>query len=133
MLTPEWIDLIRSLRNNGIAITAVAAADRNSTTTTTTTTHVAVHVRRGDISPCKYFRRYYPNSFYLDLIDAAILANDPNATITIYTEDEAYESVQDFLDRGYRVVCGGNVHQVWAEMDTQYDVLITSASTFSCL
>ena len=30
---------------------------------------IAVHLRRGDVSPCTHARRYLPNSHYLALID----------------------------------------------------------------
>jgi hypothetical protein len=97
--------------------------------------HIAVHVRRGDVTPCTYTRRYLPNSHYISLIDQYT----PNATtlngrplqVTIYSESDSFESFNIFRERKYKLALDTkSLAQVWKALSTA-DVAILSRSFFS--
>jgi hypothetical protein len=96
---------------------------------------IAVHVRRGDVTPCRNRRRYLPNSHYLALIDqytpnATILDGRP-VEVTIYSESVSYESFDVFEDRNYKLVLDTeDLALVWKALSTA-DVAILSRSFFS--
>ena len=99
---------------------------------------IAVHLRRGDVSPCRHFRRYLPNSHYLALIDQYTdRARQTNATngrpvhVTIYSESDTYEPFDEFRERNYTLELDtANLGPVWKALATA-DVVILSRSTFS--
>jgi len=71
--------------------TASMASILRKPNTKTSQTKVVVHIRRGDVTPCKkktYFR-YLPNSHYLHLLD--IYVNDTQAQITIFSQKSSFE------------------------------------------
>ena len=92
---------------------------------------VAVHVRRGDVTPCSEPERYLPNSYYLALVDQYVRAP---AMVTIYSEETEAGSLEqawgDFTERGYTLQLGTDLEQVW-EAFVKADVLILSKSSFS--
>ena len=97
--------------------------------------HIAVHVRRGDVTPCTYKRRYLPNSHYLALIDQYT----PNATtlngrplqVTIYSESNTFEPFDAFTERNYNLeIDTEHLAHVWSALSTA-DVAILSRSYFS--
>jgi hypothetical protein len=98
------------------------------------TARIAVHVRRGDITPCRPrtrdFPRYLPNQHYLKLIDR--YNNDPqkNSSVVIYSESESFEPFDVFRERGYQVVLDGDIGEVWKGIISS-DVAILSRSSFS--
>jgi hypothetical protein len=90
--------------------------------------NVAVHVRRGDISPCgKYSNRYLPNSHYLDILQLYI----PNeSSVAVFSESSSLESFDDFLLRNYSVMLDTALADVWQSILTA-DYIILSKSSFS--
>ena len=102
---------------------------------------IGIHIRRGDIGPCRpltrNYHRYLPNSHYIRLIDYYIAQHDvaqqnvkSNVQVTIYSESESYESFDVFRQRGYNVILDGSIEDVWKGLVTK-DVLILSRSSFS--
>jgi hypothetical protein len=96
--TEAWRDLIRKAMAEHPG-TSVLRADRPF--------EIAVHVRRGDVSPCKYKRRYLPNNHFLQLIDeytpAASERSDRPVHVTIYSESKSFEPFDAFRARNYTV------------------------------
>jgi hypothetical protein len=66
-----------------------------------------------------------PNQYYLDLIYKYA---PPGANVTIYTERQSYEPLDDF--GFYNLYLDGSIQDVWRRFLTS-DVLILSKSTFS--
>jgi hypothetical protein len=98
---------------------------------------IAVHVRRGDVTPCRYKRRYLPNSHYLALIDQyRPKDHDDNKNnsrpthVTIYSESDSFEPFDDFRHRGYTVQLDTDLADVWRALASA-DVTILSRSFFS--
>lgn len=107
---------------------------------------VAVHVRRGDVSPCNWDQttvttiddnnrtcqphrsRYLPNQHYLQIIDRYA---PKGANVTIYTESEQpAESLDDF--KNVSLYVDGSLKTVWGDM-LRSDMLILSKSTFALI
>lgn len=105
----------------------------NSTTNDYCPQRIVVHIRRGDVSPCLKptfgFHRYLPNQHYLRLIDQYNTGNN-NSCVIIYSESISFEPFDDFRKRGYEVVLGGSVDNVWQGILSS-DVAILSRSSFS--
>ena len=117
---------------------------------------LSVHIRRGDITPCRPrtrdYHRYLPNSHYLTLIDRYLPFNNdnsnsnnqkiddtkvhlPNTTnktirVVIYSESQSLESFTNFTNRGYDVQLDGDIGTVWQGLLAS-DVIILSRSSFS--
>eukprot|EP00934_Nitzschia_sp_Nitz4_P005755 Nitzschia sp. Nitz4//scaffold191_size41780//32644//33384//NITZ4_007475-RA/size41780-exonerate_protein2genome-gene-0.37-mRNA-1//1//CDS//3329540205//5745//frame0 len=93
---------------------------------------IAVHIRRGDITPCRPrtrgYPRYLPNQHFLRLIDRYNAQN--NSRVIIFSESESFESFDAFRARGYDVVLDGDIGNVWKGI-LQSDVVILSRSSFS--
>ncbi|GKY92172.1 hypothetical protein MPSEU_000188500 [Mayamaea pseudoterrestris] len=89
---------------------------------------VAMHVRRGDVSPCgKYANRYLPNSHYLDVAARYV---PPNTSVVVFSELNAFESFDDFRARNYSVQLDTDLAQVWKTIMTA-DYVVLSKSSFS--
>jgi hypothetical protein len=93
---------------------------------------IAVHIRRGDISPCR--GRYLPNSHFLSLIDQYTPSeqelNGRTVHVTIFSESDSFEPFDEFLERGYTVELDTpNLVDVWIPLATA-DVAIISRSFF---
>jgi hypothetical protein len=94
---------------------------------------IAVHIRRGDITPCRPrtrgYPRYLPNQHYLNLIDRYNNNNNNNNSsshVVVYSESEnAFESFDVFRERGYQVILDGDIGLIAS------DVIILSRSSFS--
>jgi len=123
ILTSTWISYIRSKRRKRIII---QSTDRPAIL------QVAIHVRRGDVTPCTEPERYLPNSYYLSVVDKYIvpLSLGRPINITIYSESASYEGWDPFLMRGYNLMLGSNVTRVWEALIAA-DVLVISRSSFS--
>ena len=96
---------------------------------------IAVHIRRGDVSPCRYKRRYLPNAHFLELIDQYTpISSDENnrpVHVTIYSESQSFESFDEFRARNYTVELDTkDLAVVWKALATA-DVAILSRSFFS--
>lgn len=102
---------------------------------------IAVHMRRGDIRPCgpnwSLTYRYLTNSYYQRMVDTILLEQPASSSynVTVYTEPvraDTLESYDEFRDRGYHVVVGGDEFDVWQDM-IHADALVMSQSFFSGL
>jgi hypothetical protein len=91
--------------------------------------HIAVHIRRGDVDLCRYWRRYLPNSHYLRLIQESTPANQ-STRVTIFSETRSFESFEDFRALNYTLKLDTDLETVWQALLTA-DVAILSKSTFS--
>lgn len=93
---------------------------------------ISVHIRRGDISPCRPrtrgYPRYLPNQHFLRLLDR--YDADKNSDVVIYSESQSFESFQEFEERGYKLVLDGSIGDVWKGILVS-DVVILSRSSFS--
>jgi hypothetical protein len=94
---------------------------------------IAVHIRRGDISPCNWKEwvawRYLPNSYYLDLIKQYA---KPDSKVVIYSQSYSFESLDIFKDLGYELRINGEMGDVW-EGIVNANIVIMSKSAFSYL
>lgn len=96
---------------------------------------IAVHVRRGDVSPCTYTRRYLTNEHYLKLIDQYTPAprdrdNRP-VHVTVYSESDSFESFDVFRERNYSIELDTeDLALIWKALVTA-DLAILSRSYFS--
>ena len=92
---------------------------------------IAVHIRRGDITPClkraDYRERYMSNQFYLDLINL-YTANHTGVNVTIFSESNSYESFEDF--NKYNLLLDTDPILVWDALFAS-DIVILSRSSFS--
>ena len=96
---------------------------------------IAVHVRRGDVSPCTYVRRYLHNEHYLKLIDQFTPTPEERENrpvhVTIYSESDSFESFDVFQQRGYTLELDTkDLAVVWKALATA-DLVILSRSYFS--
>jgi hypothetical protein len=93
---------------------------------------VAVHIRRGDVTPCmkevsEGTIRYLPNDYYMELIEAYA---PQDANVTVYTESESFEPLYVFQSKKINLNLDGSLQDVWREF-LMSDVLILSKSSFS--
>ena len=91
---------------------------------------VAVHMRRGDITPCnkRWAFRYLTNAHYLRVLDSYLPTN-LSAHVTIFSESKSMEPWDVFRDRGYELKLDTDIAEAWKEMATA-DLLILSRSSF---
>jgi hypothetical protein len=93
---------------------------------------ITVHMRRGDITPCRPrtrgYPRYLPNQHFLRLIDRYNPQND--SEVFVYSESASFEPFDEFHKRGYHVILDGSIGQVWKSFLVS-DVVILSRSSFS--
>lgn len=116
-------------------------SDGTKRSPTTSLFTVAVHLRRGDITVChghsRVVYRYLPNVYYLRILDGIeqkeLQSGNRSIKVNIYTEPErpdALESLQEFRDRGYNIIFGGDELEVWNDM-INADAFVMSDSYFS--
>ena len=116
----------------------------------TTPYRVAIHIRRGDIALCrtKYADRYYPNTYYQQLIDTTIQQQQQSQQqqqqrrpyeVHIYSQSDdpentggqiQYETLDEFIERGYSVHLDESLPETWHGL-IRADVTIVSISAFS--
>lgn len=80
---------------------------------------MALHLRRGDITPCNdlYTFRCNPNSFALGLLDKYIPKNVTSvANVTIFSQSDTVEPFKDFRERGYKLALDTDLGDTWEEM-----------------
>lgn len=116
-MTPEWRKHLQA--KVYAAMPSPDLLDSNYT--------IAVHIRRGDIHPCKHMGRYLPNQHYMELINQVY---KPGAVVKIYSEEESYESFQEFQDRGFHLFLSKSREEVWKGI-LYADAVILSPSSFS--
>eukprot|EP00522_Entomoneis_paludosa_P006027 CAMPEP_0172440336 /NCGR_PEP_ID=MMETSP1065-20121228/986_1 /TAXON_ID=265537 /ORGANISM="Amphiprora paludosa, Strain CCMP125" /LENGTH=253 /DNA_ID=CAMNT_0013189125 /DNA_START=230 /DNA_END=988 /DNA_ORIENTATION=+ len=79
-----------------------------------TSYNIVVHIRRGDVSLCRYPKRYLPNFHYQRLIDQHTPNNaTKNVVVTIFSESKSIESFHGFEARGYNVMLDSPLNDVW--------------------
>ena len=156
IFTSDYIRYLHNLMHNSNNSQQEQSPTLPSSSTATPTTPkpytIAVHIRRGDIGPCRPrtrgYHRYLPNSHYLRLIErykpkdriddstktsTSATTTTPTKTqtrIIIYSESESFESFDDFTKLGYDVVLDGNINIVWKGL-LDSNVMILSRSSFS--
>lgn len=97
---------------------------------------VAIHIRRGDVSPCNQWDWHYlTNSYYLNIIDEYLpeYCGDDVARgcdVTIFSETSTAESFDPFIERGIEMKLSGPLEEVWDGI-INADVAILSISSFS--
>lgn len=105
--------------------------------TSNAATKVAIHIRRGDVTPCfeKYdvFNRYSPNQLYLDVLHK-VMAERPNyyhpSQVEIFSETESKPERVEPAFAEYNLRLDGNVTDAWVTM-ANAEVFILSKSSFS--
>jgi hypothetical protein len=127
VLTEDWLAHMR--RSVGVGLPST------SLKTVVDPWQVAVHIRRGDVTPCTEFERYLPNAYYLAVLDHYLPKLRDSTTqrpvqVTIYSDTENHEAWDVFVYRGYRLELGTNLTDAWYAMRTA-DVLVLSKSSFS--
>jgi hypothetical protein len=94
---------------------------------------IAVHVRRGDVTPCRDknqgYDRYLPNLHYRNLIDQYY---QPGARVVIFSQTTSHESFEEFSDKGYEVSLDDELDKIWRTIVTA-DVVILSRSSLSLI
>jgi len=116
-ITPEYVTLLKS-------VVKYPEKDQNQYT-------IVVHISRDKFTPCrrqyKDYDPYLPNKHYQMLIDKYMKAN---AKVKIYSQENSFESFDEFREKGYELHIDEPIADVWrAAMNA--DVFIMSRSRFS--
>lgn len=95
---------------------------------------IVVHIKRGEkCTPCKApregYQQYMPNSHYQRLIDKYMR---PDARVAIFSQEDSYESFDEFEEKGYELHLDHPMEEVWQTIVTA-DVIILSRSSFGLL
>jgi hypothetical protein len=154
--TPTWLNLIRTHVRYPASLTlpSIRRPDQSSLSSETqqqTMFTIAVHIRRGDVEPCCWGRRYLPNSHYQALIDRYAARHrqeeqnnrnlNSNGTLAhhrqkeryqviVFSETQSFESWNHFRSKGYHLILDGDPADVWKTIMVS-DVVILSKSSFS--
>ena len=129
---PTWLDSLR-------ARTAQVIPQLQLSSNQTSLIQVAVHVRRGDLTPCSrkkaVVERYLPNTYYLKVMDRYLpeyCGEDitRNCQVIIYSQSKSVEDFTPFVERGYQLSLDADVAAVWTHF-MQADLVILSESAFS--
>jgi hypothetical protein len=88
-----------------------------------------VHLRRGDVQPCKYEDRYNTNSHYLRLLNKYVASSD-NVKVYVYSQSDSYEPLDDFFRRNYTMMLDTDLIGVFKALMTA-DAAMISKSTFA--
>ena len=102
---------------------------------------IAVHVRRGDLTPCHQTpinaRRYMPNSYFLQILDDYLPQYCGSkedfhfkCDVVIHSESKALEPLNVFAERGYKLELDGELEDVWKSF-INADLLVAADSAFS--
>ena len=121
--TAEWMDYIQTK-------TLFPYAPLSATTV-----QIVVHLRRGDFTPCHVPDRYLPNIYFSRLLDSYLprYCSDPiiACNITIFTEADAYEPLDEFQQRKFTTVDVTTAPPtIWKDIINAH-VFVMSASAFS--
>ncbi len=113
------------------AVTTTANSHKTDTDESVYT--IAVHIRRGDVSPCTFSNRYMSNDYYLQLTKRyykQVPLQYEKIVVNIYSESESYESFEVFEQYGYNLHLDDSLYNVWHALSTA-NVAILSISSFS--
>lgn len=96
---------------------------------------VAVHIRRGDVHPCRHQGRYLPDSHYLRLLDLYLPSKYRNMTkhkVYVFSQKWSFENFSSFEASPYNVelALDTDLSDVWQTMAIA-DLVLLSKSTFS--
>ena len=91
---------------------------------------IAVHIRRGDVTPCRHRRRYLSNQHFMKLIQKYLPPDDRPTEVTIFSESDSYEPFDVFRQANYTLKLDTDLPTVWKAF-VSADVLILSRSFFS--
>jgi len=130
--TPAWIDYIReNMKNPQQRSSQPGERPHNATT-------VAIHIRRGDVTPCTikgrngHHLRYLPFQHYWNIMEAYVLPAQVH--VEVYSETQSFEPWTDFdslfNNFSYSLHLDVDLAETWTAMRTA-DVLIMSKSSFS--
>lgn len=122
--TPEWL---QNIRQHIRYYYPPASSSQNPNYNPPFT--IAVHIRRGDVDPCCWPRRYLPNSHYLHLIEKYAAAYT-DSRVVIFSESKSFEPLDVFSNKGYELILDGDVGEAWKTIMVA-DVVIISKSSFS--
>ena len=129
--TEAWLEYLQSQRRHADFEEELAAMTMEEVLSHQL--QVVVHVRRGDVTPCKNSKRYLPNSYYLQVLDKYLPAacmEENKCNVTIFSEIESFESFEVFQQRGYQVALDSPLEEIW-ESVVSADVVVISRSSFS--
>ena len=94
---------------------------------------IAVHIRRGDVTPCrpknKGYDRYLPNKHFLTLIEKYYI---PGARVVVFSQAKSFEPLDVFLEKGYELELDSEITDIWKTFIVS-DVVIMSRSDFSMI
>lgn len=155
LITSNWRQYIHEQRNlklneknDGIQSSTTHRVNNNNEF------KIVVHIRRGDVNPCRYPERYLPNDHYMRLIEkywpTEMQLSSSNYTssfqtelpstgtmtektvrVIIYSESESYESFDVFYKYNYTVLLDtSDLGAIWNDI-IDADVFIMSRSSFS--
>jgi Glycosyl transferase family 11 len=87
-----------------------------------------VHVRRGDVDPCKQWKdRYLPNAYYLDVLKQCVPKDVP---VTVFSEAASFEPFSDFdsniTSTTFRL--DTDVAEVWQAVMSASHVVLSKSS-----
>jgi hypothetical protein len=116
--TPEYVELLKS-----VTVYPVKTEEDKFT--------IVVHMARGRATPCVKehlgFDPYLPNKHFQTLIDKYM---KPNARVIIYSQQDSFESFEEFRNKGYELHIEEPIGDVWKSI-LLADVVIMSRSSFS--
>jgi hypothetical protein len=133
--TVEWVHYLRS--KSTFVYDAVEPAASVAHAVMDQPLQVVVHLRRGDYTPCKLPDKYLPNEYYLSVLDEQLphfcgsgSPTQPSCEVTVYTETRAFEPLDPFVERGYKMDYDSELEEIWRAF-INADVLFISRSSFS--
>jgi hypothetical protein len=92
---------------------------------------IAVHIRRGDVTPCRRenqgYERYLSNLHFQMVIDKYY---QEGARVVIISQEKSFEAWDSFEEKGYELWLDTDVADAWKLMLTA-DLVILSRSSFS--
>lgn len=125
LFSARWLEHLRSRTKDHL--------QEDPTQSQKSTLQVAVHLRRGDVDPCKYPRRYLPNKYYTWTSWTKYLPplrSDRPCKVTAYSEAKSLEPFDVYRRRGFGIDLDSSLEHMWRTIMTS-DVVILSRSSFS--
>jgi hypothetical protein len=85
-----------------------------------------VHVRRGDVDPCKQWKdRYLPNSYYQDVLQKYVPSGVP---VTVFSESASFEPFSDFINYKATLRLDTGVAEVWEAVMAASHIVLSKSS-----
>lgn len=152
LITKEWRQYLHEQRILFKKTDKIGQQSANDSNNPNNEFKIVVHVRRGDVNPCRYPERYLPNDHYMRLIqeywpseeqlfsfnhtnwsedEMLTLTSRKTVRVIIYSESESYESFDVFFKNNYTVLLDtSDLSEIWNEI-IDSDIFIMSRSSFS--